>query len=95
MAEQQQQQSRVTTSMYEDMQYWQERCSICFDNHLDFCLNRCRDQFCRHCFNRYIGELVKSYWGMSVAKVKCPVCYDPLHANEWSKASFLFESTTI
>ena len=30
------------------------KCSICFDNKQDFCLNHCKDQFCKDCFNKYI-----------------------------------------
>lgn len=37
---------------YEEIEYWLQRCSICFDSRLDFCLEYCRDQFCRDCFQR-------------------------------------------
>lgn len=36
----------------QDMEYWLQRCSICFDAQLDLCLDYCRDQFCRECFQR-------------------------------------------
>lgn len=35
-----------------EVEYWMYRCSICFDANQELCLNRCRDQFCRDCFNR-------------------------------------------
>lgn len=37
---------------FEEIEYWIQRCSICFDSRLDFCLEYCRDQFCRDCFQR-------------------------------------------
>lgn len=36
----------------EDMDYWLQRCSICFDAPLDLCLEYCRDQYCLDCFRR-------------------------------------------
>ncbi len=33
-------------------------CSICIDQSQGFCLERCRDQFCYDCFDRYVSELV-------------------------------------
>jgi len=68
-----------------DLYYFQQRCSICFDAQLDFCLERCRDQFCRACFSRYVSECVKSSWGMALTKIKCPVCSDVLSRYEWAK----------
>lgn len=56
---------------------YQQKCSICFDNSYDFCLDKCRDQFCKQCFGRYASELIKgSVWGMNVAEIKCPVCFE-------------------
>ncbi|KAG0296725.1 hypothetical protein BGZ98_000848, partial [Dissophora globulifera] len=37
---------------YHEMEVWLQRCSICFDARLDFCLEFCRDQYCRECFQR-------------------------------------------
>ncbi|CAG8439994.1 17536_t:CDS:2 [Funneliformis caledonium] len=56
----------------QDIEYWLQRCSICFDAQLDFCLDICRDQFCRECFQRYVKEVVHSSWGLSITKIKCP-----------------------
>ncbi|KAJ3124489.1 E3 ubiquitin-protein ligase arih2 [Nowakowskiella sp. JEL0407] len=68
----------------EDMD-WLTKCSICFDNRLDFCLQGCRDQFCRQCFQQYVSTLVRSSWGLSVQPIKCPVCHDILQKYEWSR----------
>lgn len=66
-----------------EMETLYTRCSICFDSHLDFCLRRCKDQFCYECFERYVKETVKNSWGLSVQKITCPVCYDPIEQHEW------------
>lgn len=34
------------------MDYWMQRCSICFDAPLDLCLEFCGDQYCNECFQR-------------------------------------------
>ncbi|KAI9297116.1 hypothetical protein K502DRAFT_323451 [Neoconidiobolus thromboides FSU 785] len=68
-----------------DIEYWLCRCSICFDKNQELCLNRCRDQFCRDCFNRYVKEVVNNSWGLNVTKIKCPVCQDVLPISEWSR----------
>lgn len=53
------------------------KCSICFDAHCEFCLEHCRDQFCRACFGRYVGELVRgSSWGVARVEIKCPACME-------------------
>ncbi|KAG0329793.1 hypothetical protein BG004_002246 [Podila humilis] len=67
------------------MEYWLQRCSICFDSRLDFCLQYCRDQYCRDCFQRYVKEVVSNSWGLDVTKIKCPVCEDTIPLSEWSK----------
>ncbi|CAG8520116.1 24413_t:CDS:2 [Dentiscutata erythropus] len=69
----------------QDIEYWLQRCSICFDAQLDFCLELCRDQFCRDCFQRYVKEVVQNSWGLGITKVKCPVCQDIIQQSEWSK----------
>ncbi|KAG0306395.1 E3 ubiquitin-protein ligase arih2 [Linnemannia gamsii] len=71
--------------MSNEMEYYLQRCSICFDSRLDFCLEMCRDQFCRDCFQKYVKEVVSNSWGLDVTKIKCPVCQDPLPLAEWSK----------
>ncbi|CAJ0851038.1 13812_t:CDS:2 [Entrophospora sp. SA101] len=58
----------------QDIEYWLQRCSICFDAQLDFCLDLCRDQF-----------LVQNSWGLNITKIKCPVCQDVISQSEWSK----------
>lgn len=68
-----------------DLEYWQERCSICFDRFIDFCLTGCKDQFCRECFSRYCLECVKNSWGISAAVIKCPVCSEELRKEEWQR----------
>ncbi|ORY92221.1 hypothetical protein BCR43DRAFT_446226 [Syncephalastrum racemosum] len=67
------------------MDYWLQRCSICFDAQLDLCLEYCRDQYCLDCFRRYVTEVVTSSWGLSVTKIRCPVCQDLIPQSEWSK----------
>jgi len=69
----------------DEMDYWLQRCSICFDSQLDLCLEYCRDQFCIDCFERYVTEVVTSSWGLSITKIKCPVCRDCIPYGEWSK----------
>lgn len=39
----------------DEMDYWLQRCSICFDSQLDLCLEYCRDQFCIDCFERLVA----------------------------------------
>lgn len=66
-----------------EMQMLANKCSICFDHELDFCLIRCQDQFCRYCFTRYAHEVVKNAWGLSAVEMQCPVCRDSLQYTEW------------
>ncbi|KAJ3220839.1 E3 ubiquitin-protein ligase arih2 [Clydaea vesicula] len=68
---------------YENLDYLYSRCSICFDEAHDFCLSRCRDQFCEGCFQRYVRETVKSSWGHATKLITCPVCNDVLTGPEW------------
>ncbi|KAI8098578.1 uncharacterized protein BX664DRAFT_319063 [Halteromyces radiatus] len=77
--------SSASSSPQDDLSYWIERCSICFDARLDLCLDYCRDQFCIDCFQRYVTEVVTSSWGLSVKKIKCPVCQIHIPQSEWSK----------
>ncbi|CAO3576242.1 unnamed protein product [Absidia cylindrospora] len=77
--------SSASPSPQDDLSYWIERCSICFDARLDLCLDYCRDQYCLDCFQRYVTEVVTSSWGLSVKKIKCPVCLVPISQSEWSK----------
>ncbi|KAI9304258.1 hypothetical protein BJ944DRAFT_88434 [Cunninghamella echinulata] len=67
------------------MDYWSQKCSICFDAPLDICLEYCHDQYCIECFERYITEVVMSSWGIGVTKVKCPVCQEHIPQSEWSQ----------
>ncbi|KAF1800639.1 hypothetical protein FB192DRAFT_1284245 [Mucor lusitanicus] len=69
----------------DDLNRYLERCSICFDSKLDLCLEYCRDQFCLECFQRYVTDVVQSSWGLSVTKIRCPVCRVYIHQAEWSK----------
>ncbi|KAI8340378.1 hypothetical protein EDC96DRAFT_611180 [Choanephora cucurbitarum] len=80
--------SSVASSSYEDqneMEHFMNRCSICFDAQLDFCLEYCKDQYCIDCFQKYIVEVVKSSWGLSVTPIKCPVCTELIPKHEWSR----------
>lgn len=38
----------------DNVEYWLQKCSICFDNNYDFYFDGCRDQFCYSCFDRYV-----------------------------------------
>lgn len=38
----------------DNMEYWLQRCSICFEAQLDLCLDYCRDQYCLDCFRRQV-----------------------------------------
>ncbi|SAM05011.1 hypothetical protein [Absidia glauca] len=67
------------------MDYWMQRCSICFDAPLDLCLEFCGDQYCNECFQRYVTEVVMSSWGLSVTTLKCPVCQEHIPQAEWSQ----------
>ncbi|CEP08598.1 hypothetical protein [Parasitella parasitica] len=70
----------------DDLNRYLERCSICFDSKLDMCLEYCRDQFCIECFQRrYVTEVVRSSWGLSVTKIRCPVCRVYIPQAEWAK----------
>lgn len=69
----------------DDMQQWLERCSICFESKLDLCLDFCKDQFCLPCFQKYVSEVVKASWGLSVTKIRCPVCRVYVPQAEWTK----------
>ncbi|KAI7906419.1 uncharacterized protein BX663DRAFT_496350 [Cokeromyces recurvatus] len=75
-------------SSYEEQNYMEpfiNRCSICFDSQLDLCLEYCRDQYCIECFQKYVIEVVKSSWGLSVTPIRCPVCNALIPKHEWSK----------
>ncbi|KAJ3382420.1 hypothetical protein HDU92_004780 [Lobulomyces angularis] len=76
---------------YDNLDYLYSRCSICFDETHDFCLTRCRDQFCKGCFQRYVREIVKSSWGLAIKEITCPVCNDALVGQEWKR--YLDEKT--
>ncbi|KAI9487483.1 MAG: hypothetical protein EXX96DRAFT_475582 [Benjaminiella poitrasii] len=67
------------------MEHFINRCSICFDAQLDLCLEYCRDQYCIECFQKYIIEVVKSSWGLSVTPIRCPVCSELIPKHEWSR----------
>ncbi|CAO3696400.1 unnamed protein product [Rhizopus stolonifer] len=74
----------ITSSSEEDsMEAFADRCSICFDAQYDMCLKECKDQFCFECFEKYVTQVVKSSWGLSVTMIKCPVCSDSLNKQEW------------
>ncbi|RCI05330.1 hypothetical protein CU098_005068 [Rhizopus stolonifer] len=80
--------SSVASSSYADqdeMEHFMNRCSICFDAQLDFCLEYCKDQYCLECFQKYIIEVVKSSWGLSVTPIRCPVCTELIPKHEWSQ----------
>ncbi|RKP21592.1 hypothetical protein ROZALSC1DRAFT_20401 [Rozella allomycis CSF55] len=75
-----------------NMDYFVERCSICFDRMLDIQLSPCRDQFCSVCFNkylfmyyliRYVNEILDRSWGMVTREIKCPVCMISVHPTSW------------
>jgi len=68
-----------------DLKQWKEMCSICFENRCDFCFPVCGDQFCSTCIKRYFKEVVNNSWGLAGCKVKCPVCYDILPKEVWTK----------
>lgn len=40
----------------DQMEYWSQKCSICFDAPLDICLNYCNDQYCVECFEKYNND---------------------------------------
>lgn len=42
----------------DNMEYWLQRCSICFEAQLDLCLDYCRDQYCLDCFRRQVTMLL-------------------------------------
>ncbi|KAM3579192.1 hypothetical protein VKS41_008412 [Umbelopsis sp. WA50703] len=69
----------------EDMNFWLQRCSICLDSKFSLFLDSCRDQFCSDCFARYIEESINSSWGLSVKKIRCPVCQECIPQSEWAK----------
>ncbi|GAN07777.1 conserved hypothetical protein [Mucor ambiguus] len=80
--------SSVASSSFgeqDEMEHFMNRCSICFDSHLDFCLEYCRDQYCLDCFQKYIVEVVKSSWGLSVTPIRCPVCSEQIPKHEWTQ----------
>ena len=58
------------------------RCSICFDNHQDFCVDPCGDQFCEPCFTRYVEEVLALSWA-SLRPITCPVCHAVMHSDQW------------
>ncbi|KAI8374780.1 hypothetical protein BD560DRAFT_393214 [Blakeslea trispora] len=81
----QQQEGMMRSDRADDMQKYMEGCSICFERKLDFCLEYCRDQFCTDCFQKYVTEAVNSSWGLSVTKIRCPVCKINIAQHEWAK----------
>ncbi|CDH58653.1 hypothetical protein RO3G_03195 [Lichtheimia corymbifera JMRC:FSU:9682] len=84
---QQVQHSSSSTSSDSDdaMDQWILKCSICLTRHYNLCLETCRDQFCKGCFERYVEEVVQGSWGLDVTRIKCPVCLDPIRQSEWSR----------
>ncbi|KAF1802135.1 hypothetical protein V8B55DRAFT_1584525 [Mucor lusitanicus] len=80
--------SSVASSSFgeqDEMEQFMNRCSICFDAHLDFCLEYCRDQYCLDCFQKYIVQVVQSSWGLSVTPIRCPVCTEQIPKHEWTQ----------
>ncbi|KAG1539330.1 hypothetical protein G6F46_009034 [Rhizopus delemar] len=69
----------------DQMEIFIDRCSICFDAQHNLCVESCRDQFCLECFIKYIAQVVKSSWGLSVTTIKCPVCNEVISKQEWSR----------
>ncbi|KAI7850675.1 hypothetical protein BDC45DRAFT_546516 [Circinella umbellata] len=67
------------------MEYWLQKCSICLSKRYALCLESCRDQFCKPCFQRYIEEIVHASWGLGVTRIKCPVCQESIKQSEWSR----------
>ncbi|ORY95746.1 hypothetical protein BCR43DRAFT_441722 [Syncephalastrum racemosum] len=83
-----------SSSEYDDddsLEYWLRRCSICLDHKFALCLESCRDQFCKACFQRQeetlpqISTVVHQSWGLGVTRIQCPVCHDTIRQSEWSK----------
>ncbi|GAA5796841.1 hypothetical protein HPULCUR_002219 [Helicostylum pulchrum] len=70
---------------HDEIESFVDRCSICFYEQLDLCLDGCKDQFCHGCFQRYIVDVVKSSWGLSVTPISCPVCTELIPKHEWSR----------
>ncbi|KAI9312918.1 hypothetical protein BX666DRAFT_1983261 [Dichotomocladium elegans] len=64
---------------------WMLKCSICLTRRYNLCLESCRDQFCKACFERYVDEVVQQSWGLGVTRIKCPVCLEPVRQTEWSR----------
>ncbi|CAO3636950.1 unnamed protein product [Mucor hiemalis] len=64
-----------------NMYFWLQRCSICLDQTFSLCLESCRDQFCKDCFQ----ETVNQSWGLGVTRIKCPVCSEIIPQSEWSR----------
>ncbi|OBZ88239.1 E3 ubiquitin-protein ligase dbl4 [Choanephora cucurbitarum] len=81
----QQQERAVRSGHADNVQKYIEGCSICFERKLDFCLEYCRDQFCTDCFQKYVTEVVNSSWGLSITKIRCPVCKVHISQQEWAK----------
>jgi hypothetical protein len=73
-------------SIQNDTEYWRNMCSICFDRYCEFSLPQCQDQFCRECMRHFLEETIRSKaWGFATLDIKCPVCYDPLTKDVWTR----------
>lgn len=46
---------------HDEIENFVDRCSICFYEQLDLCLDGCKDQFCHGCFQRFFLLLQKIY----------------------------------
>lgn len=54
----------------DEMDYWLQRCSICFDAQLDLCLEYCRDQYCLDCFRRYLKTRETPTWSYHPTSIR-------------------------
>jgi hypothetical protein len=70
----------------DDMEFYRNLCSICFDRCCEFSLPKCQDQFCRECMRHFLEETIRNKaWGFATLDIKCPVCYDLLTKDVWTR----------
>ena len=48
-----------------------------------------KDQFCQPCFEKYVQEIIRNSWGLTMQPILCPVCLVELEIHDWERVLIL------